>query len=426
MDSASQFDQPLNQLDVISAEHFGAHGYPHAAWRRLRHEAPVFRVEQDGFDPFWAVTKHADIVHVSTRPQQFLNGPRMAMLHNSVRPPGAVNKDPNFKSMLRTLLNMDNPDHRAYRKLVSSWFTPRAINRLEARIEAISSSLLDELQAKATAGECDFVADVAARLPLKVIAEILGVPPADEPMVLKLSNQGVASQDPEFQQQGVSARESSRTALLEIFSYFSGLGEQRRGAPQDDLATVLVNARLNNEPLPELELLSYFGLIAVAGHETTRNAISGGLNALLDNPEQWHALQSDPGRAIGAAEEIIRWTSPVIQFARTAVADTELRGCTVRAGDVLVLFYPSANRDEEVFGDSDRFRIDRDPNPHVAFGIGEHVCLGAHLARLELRILFRQLAQRLAAIEPSGPIQHLASSFVGGIKHLPVRYRFAA
>jgi cytochrome P450 len=413
-------------LDVISAEEYGTHGYPHAAWARLRREDPVARIEQDGFDPFWAVTKQADIIGVSRQPDVFLNGPRMMMMHNSVRPPEAVRKDPHFRPMIRTLLNMDNPDHRAYRRLVSSWFTPRAIARLAPRIEQIATGILDDLAAMGREGTVDFVATVAARLPLRVIAEILGVPRQDEGMVLRLSNQGIGAQDPDFRLEGKSARESSRAAIIELFNYFSGLADERRKTPRDDdLATVLATATLNGEPLPPLELLSYFGLIAVAGHETTRNATSGGLAAFLDHPDQWRALQADPaGRVALAAEEIVRWTSPVIQFVRTARRDAELRGRRIRAGDVLVLFYPSANRDEDVFHDGDQFRIDRDPNPHIAFGFGEHLCLGAHLARLELRVIFRQLAERVESLEAAGPREFLTSSFVGGIKRLPVRYRF--
>jgi cytochrome P450 len=414
----------LSELDVISPEAYGAAGYPHAAWARLRREAPVFLVEQKGFDPFWAITRHADIVSISKQPERFVNAPRMTMMHNSVRPPEAVRKDPGFKSMIRTLLNMDNPDHRTYRKLVSGWFTPRAIQRLERRVEAIVGGILDDLETRQAQGTCDFVAEIAARVPLRVIAEILGVPHEDEGFVLRLSNQGIGAQDPEFQVEGKSVREARRAALIELFAYFSDLAEQRRAQPRDDLATVLANASVNGAPLPQIELLSYFGLIAVAGHETTRNATSGGMAALLDHPDQWRRLRDDPSLVGSAAEEILRWTSPVIQFTRTAIEDTEIRGRQVRSGDVLVVFYPSANRDEEVFDNAHRFRVDRDPNPHIAFGIGEHLCLGAHLARLELREIFRQLAQRLQAIELAGARQFLVSSFVGGIKHLPVRYQF--
>jgi len=416
---------PLAELDVISPERYGAEGYPHAAWARLRREDPVHRVEQEGFDLFWAVTRHADLAWISKQPDRFLNAPRMTMMHNSVRPPEVVRGDPDFKRMLRTLLDMDNPDHRRYRKLTSGWFTPRAIARLEADVEAIADGLLDELAARGREGTCDFVPAVAARLPLRVITRILGVPETDEGLVLRLSNQGIGAQDEEFRVEGHSPREARRAALLEMFAYFRDLAEERRRRPTGDLASVIANARLDGEYLPATELLSYFGLIAVAGHETTRNATTGGLAALIDHPEQWRRLQADPtGLARTAADEIARYTSPVIQFCRTAAEDVELRGRRIRRGDVLVLFYPSANRDEEVFDAPDAFRVDRRPNPHLAFGIGEHFCLGAHLARLELRVMFRRLGARLEAVEAAGPRQYLTSSFVGGIKHLPIRYRF--
>jgi len=415
---------PLTDVDVISPEVFGAGGYPHAAWARLRREDPLHRVELEGFDPFWAVTKHADVKWISKQPGRFANAPRMAMMHDSVRPPEAVRRARGFRSMLRTLLNMDNPDHRRHRKLTSGWFTPRAIARLQPEVEDLCARLLDELRERGREGACDFVTDVAARLPLRVIARILGVPEGDEGTVLRLSNQGLAAQDDEFRVEGMTPHEARRAALLELFSTFSELAEERRRTPTDDLGSVIAHATLDGEPLPPLELLSYFGLIAVAGHETTRNASSGGLAALLDFPDAWRRLREAPGLAQRAADEIVRFTSPVIQFARTATRDTELRGRRIAAGDVLVLFYPSANRDEEVFDAPDAFRIDRDPNPHLGFGVGEHFCLGAHLARLELRVLFRQLAERLEVLEPAGPRSFLASSFVGGIKHLPVRYRF--
>jgi cytochrome P450 len=410
-------------LDLIHPEAYGAAGYPYATWARLRREHPVFRVEQEGFDPFWAVTRHADIVAVSKRPGRFLNAPRMAMMHNAVRPPEAIGRGIEFKSRLRMLLTMDNPEHRAYRNLAKGWFSPNALKGLTARVEAIARGVLDDLMERAREGECDFVSEVAARVPLKVIAEILGVPERDEALVLKLSNQGIGAQDPEFQVAGKTARETRREAMGELLSYFSALAEERRREPRNDLATLLANARLEGEQLPLLQLLAYFGLIAVAGHETTRNAISGGLAALMAQPEAWRRLKQDPGVLRSGADEIARFTSPVIQFARSVAEDTELGGERLRRGDTLVLFYPSANRDEDVFEAPETLRLERRPNPHLAFGIGEHFCLGANLAKLELRVVFRQLAERFEHVEPTGPPATLASSFVGGIKHLPIRYR---
>jgi cytochrome P450 len=412
-----------DSLDVIHPATYASGGYPHAAWARLRREDPVHRVEQEGFDPFWAITRHADLVAVSKRPDLFVNGPRMAMMHDSIRPPPEVRNDPKRRALLRMLLNMDNPDHRTYRNLAKGWFSPNSLRRVAGRIEDIARTILDELMERGSEGECDFVTEVAAKLPLKVIAEILGVPEQDEGLVLKLSNQGIGAQDPEFQVQGKTPLEARRAALLELFGYFSALAEDRRRMPRGDLATVLANARIDGEFLPMTELLSYFGLIAVAGHETTRNATSGGMAALLSHPAEWHRLRDDPGRVKTGADEIARFTSPVIQFARTASEDTEVAGKPIRRGDTLVLFYPSANRDDAVFDAPDALRLDRRPNPHLAFGIGEHFCLGANLAKLELRVIFRQLAKRLDRVEAAGPPEFLASSFVGGIKHLPIRYR---
>ncbi len=414
---------PTDASDVIHPGCYGASGYPHAVWRRLRREAPVHRVESEGFDPFWAITRHADIVAVSKRPDIFLNAPRMAMMHNAVRPPEALRRGVEFKSRLRMLLTMDNPEHRAYRNLAKGWFSPNALRRLAVRVEAIARRVLDDLMERAREGECDFVTDVAARMPLRVIAEILGVPERDEALVLKLSNQGIGAQDPEFQIEGKTARETRREAMTELLQYFSALAEERRREPRDDLASVLANARLEGEYLPMLQLLAYFGLIAVAGHETTRNAISGGLAALMAQPEAWRRLRADPRVLRTGADEIARFTSPVIQFARTVLRDTEVGGRRVCRGDTLVLFYPSANRDEAVFDAPDQLRLDRRPNPHLAFGIGEHFCLGANLAKLELRVMFRQLAERFDPLEPAGAPAYLASSFVGGLKHLPIRYR---
>jgi cytochrome P450 len=417
-------DLTLQQIDIMSAERYGAHGYPHEEWALLRREAPVFRYERPGFDPFWAITRHEDIVRISKQPDRFLNRPRMAMFHNDLRPQGNEGASAAGPARrFRSLLNMDPPEHRGYRKLAFGWFTPGSLRKLQPRIEEISRRILDDITRDGERAECDFVTEVAARLPLKVIAEILGVPERDERLVFELSNQGVGSQDPEFRQEGRSARETRRDALRSLFSYFANLAAERRSKPTGDLASVLANARLNGQLLPDAELLSYFGLIAVAGHETTRNATSGGLWALLERPDQLKELKDDPSLLDSAIEEIIRWASPVIQFARTAVYDVALRGEKIRAGDTLVLFYPSANRDEEAFEAPSEFRVDRSPNPHLAFGIGEHFCLGANLARMELRILFRQLVERIEHIEATGPPEHLHSSFVGGIKHLPIRYQ---
>jgi cytochrome P450 len=403
---------------IIDPSHYQQHGYPWETFRRLRREDPVHRCEPAGVEPFWAITRHADVCEISrqpglfssaTRPVIFLEGTGMAA------PGSAV-------SQVKVLVNLDPPEHREYRHLASPWFKPSTIRRMEERVSTVCRDLFDAL-ARDTRGECDFVAAVAAPAPLRMIAEMLGVPEADEPILLRLTNELFGAQDPEFQREGADAQQTFMAMAAEIFGYFARLFEEKKRAPGHDLLSVMAEGRLRGEPVTALDAVSYCFIIATAGHETTRNAIGGGLLALLEHPGEWKRLRESPALLDTAVDEILRWTSPVIHFARTATADTELRGRRIAKGDTVALFYPSANRDEEVFVDADAFRVDRAPNPHLAFGIGEHFCLGTPLARLELRILFAQLLERLEHAELAGPPERLRGSLVGGIKHLPIRYR---
>jgi cytochrome P450 len=401
-------------LDVASPEHYERHGYPHPEWTWLRRHAPVFRYERPNVDPFWAITKHADIIELGKQPDLFLNGPRLAVFTNDLPPP------PEGES--RHLLNMDPPDHARYRRVTSGWFTPRAITAMDGKVARVTREVLDDAAAKTTG---DFVQDVSARITIAVIAEMLGVPRPDWQLLFRWTNEIIAPQDPEFQH-GATAQETLDKARLDLFAYFHELSERRRREPSDDIVSVVANGRVKGAPLPVVELLSYYLLLVVAGNETTRNAMTGGMLALLANPAEWAKLRADAGLLDSAVEEIVRWTTPVIQFARTATRDYVLRGTTIRAGESVCLFYPSGNRDEDVFPDPFAFRIERDPNPHIAFGMGEHVCLGAHLARLELRHAFAQLRARLEECEPAGPVERVRSSFVGGIKRAPMRWRIAS
>jgi len=267
---------------------------------------------------------------------------------------------------------------------------------------------------------------VSGPLPLAVLCDLLGVPREDWEMLFRWTNQTVGSGDPEYQAEGDGGRETANAARMQLFSYFGRMAEARRKSPRDDITSVLVNARLDDgSSMPPFELLSYYFLLVIAGNETTRNAMSGGLLALIEHPAELAKLRANPELIESAVEEIVRWTTPVIQFCRTATRDIEIRGQKIRAGQALCLFYPSANRDEEVFDAPFAFRVDRRPNPHVAFGIGEHFCLGANLARLELRVVFRELARRLVGAELTAPVERLRSSFLGGVKHMRVRYRLA-
>jgi cholest-4-en-3-one 26-monooxygenase len=406
----------LDAVDIVNPDLYVQRGYPHAEWALLRREAPIYYYQRPNVDPFWAVTRHADIVNISRQPSLFKSIQRLFVAVNE------PNSPPPDEAILRQLLNMNPPEHGAYRGVVNRRFTPRTVQQLTAGIERITTEVLDDIVGR---GECDFVTEVSAKLPLAVIAEMFGIPRADWPLMFRLSNEMIGPSDPEYAGES-TITETVERARMEFFQYFNGLVEDRRKNPRDDLSSALANGQVNGEQLPIFELLSYFALLIIAGNETTRNATTGGLYAFIDNPDQWARLKRDPALVPKAVEEIVRWTSPVIQFTRKATEDTDLAGQKIREGDEVALFYPSANRDESVFAAPNKFDIGRYPNQHIAFGIGEHFCLGANLARLELQVMFRQLAERVDAVELTGPIQRMRSSFVGGIKHMPVRIKVRA
>lgn len=410
----------LDQLDIISNDSYAQNGYPHDAWARLRRESPVHWFDHPGAQPpYWAITKHADIVEISRKPELFRIKPRIAVL------PDLPPVEPGSEPPARHLLNMDPPDHGVFRKVVSAQFTPRAIRAHSERIETIAQDVLD---AAAGTGvqDGDFVERISAPFPLFVLAELLGVPRGDWVQLFQWTNETIGSADPEYQKEGERPEDTAERSRLALFGYFAKMVEARRSAPRDDLVSLILASRPKGEPIPPLELLSYYYLLVVAGNETTRNALSGGILALAEHPEQWAKLRAHPELIEAAVEEIVRWTSPVIQFTRTATQDYEIRGVTVKARQSVCMFYPSANRDEDVFEDPYAFRVDRTPNPHLAFGVGEHFCLGANLARLELRVMLRALLDRMVSIEVTGACDRLRSSFVGGIKRLPVRYELRA
>jgi cytochrome P450 len=407
---------------VIDPSHYQRHGYPYETFRRLRAEDPVHRCAPAGVEPFWAITKHADICEISRQPGRFSSATRPAIFLEGT---GMMAPDSPARSV-RVLVTMDPPEHREYRHLASPWFKPSTIRRMEERVSEVCAALLDTLASAGPEGECDFVAAVAAPAPLRMIAEMLGVPEADEPVLLRLTNELFGAQDPEFQREGANAQQTFMAMATEIFAYFAQRFEAVKREPGHDLLSVMAQGRIGGEPVTTLDAVSFCFIIATAGHETTRNAISGGLLALLENPGEWKRLREDRRLLDTAVEEILRWTSPVIHFARTATADTVLRGQRIAGGETVAMFYPSANRDEDVFPDADAFHVDRTPNPHLAFGIGEHFCLGTQLARLELRILFAQLLERLEHAELAGAPERLRASLVGGMKHLPIRYRLRA
>jgi cholest-4-en-3-one 26-monooxygenase len=406
----------LESLELIDPDEYARNGYPYAAWRRLRTEAPVwFSAHTD--PPFWALTRHAEIVAVSRDPQRFRSWPRFQLV------PGPPEEHDGLD--MTTLISMDPPRHRQHRGLASPRFTPRALAALYPEVERIAGEILDD-QAKRGPDECDFVEAFAAPLPIAVIAWLLDVPRADWPRLYDWTNRMVGANDPQFRDAAANAEQTRRKAIAEIYGYFGQLMHERRRNPGTDLVSQLACAELGGRPLPDADVLAYCLILVVAGNETTRNAISGGLQALLENPEQWQRLRQEPRLLDRAVEEILRWTTPVIQMARTAAEGVELAGQRIRAGELVVMFYASANRDEAVFDSPDRFDVGRASNRHLTFGIGEHVCMGAHLARLELRAAFSQLARRLRHAELAGTPERLRSSMVGGIKRLPLRWRLGS
>ncbi len=409
----------IDGLGLIDPRRYGDTGYPHELWTQLRREDPVAFFEPEGYVGFWAITKHADIIEVSKQPDKFLSAPRLTIISKK------LDEQQRQGPMPRTLVNMDPPEHLEYRKLASPWFTPRNLRILEDRMKDSARNLVDEIMHDGGEQECDFVTEVAAKHPLRLIAHLFGLPEEDEPFILKATNEIFGSEDPEFQRDP-DREVASRLLAGEISAYFIKTVQDRRANPREDLASLLANSEVGGEEIGAMELLSYYLIVLTAGHETTRNAITGGLLALIEHPEQLAKLRADPSLAETAADEMIRWSTPVNHFVRTANCDYELRGKTIRNGDSLCLFYASANRDEEVFEDPFEFRIDRDPNPHLAFGIGEHFCLGASLARMEIRVLLEELIPRLDRVELAATPQRLVSSFVGGVKHLPIRYEIHA
>jgi len=395
-------------LDVISPEKYQREGYPHAEWTWLRANDPVRFIENDYCDPFWAVTKHADIVSIGKNPREWLIEPRIAVF----------TRDEPEEPTTRHLLTMDPPEHGRYRNLTSKWFTPRTVKVWEPKVQAVTRDVLDKAREK---GEIDFVADVSAPITIAVIALMLGIPEEDWHLLFRWTNEIIAPEDPEFQH-GRTTIETQEEARVELFTYFKELAEKRRKKPTGDILSVVVQGRIDDKSLDDYELLSYYFLLVVAGNETTRNSMTGGIQSFLAAPGEWKKLIDDPALVEGAIEETVRWTTPVNQFCRTATHDMELRGKQIREGESVCLFYASGNRDEEIFEDPFAFRIDRKPNDHIGFGRGEHVCLGAHLARLEIRTMYQQLRERLVSMERTGPVERARSSFIGGIKRAPMRW----
>ena len=401
-EAANVFADPLAYTDEAGLD---------AALTHLRADAPVSWVQAPDYRPFWAITKHADIMEIERASTVFTNSPRPVLITAQADELHAV-------AGVRTLIHMDDPQHRVVRAIGADWFRPRAMRALKTRVDELARIYVDRMLAAGT--ECDFVQEVAVNYPLYVILSLLGLPESDFPRLLRLTQELFGSDDDEFKRGTTSEDQSA--ALLDMFRYFTDLTAARRERPTEDMASAIANARLDGEPLSDVDTVSYYAIIATAGHDTTSATISGGLLALLEHPDQRERLRADPSLMPLATEEMIRWVTPVKAFMRTAAEDATVRGVPIAAGESLLLSYVSGNRDEDVFPAPFRFDVGRDPNKHVAFGYGVHFCLGAALARMEVHSFFTELLPRLRSVELTGSPQYVATTFVGGLKHLPIRY----
>ena len=407
----------LAEIDLLDRDRF-TEGIPHDWFTWLRANHPVYKHAEPDGPGFWVITKHADIIQCNRDAGTFSSAQArggVVGLEEQGMPQTEAEEAGG-----RMMLMMDPPDHTRYRKLVNRGFTPRMIGQLEPHIRELTNTILDEALAK---DDCDFVVDIAAELPLEVIAELIGVPSEDRHKIFEWSNRMIGSEDPEY----MVKDEEVFQAQVEMFMYAQMLADKRRANPQDDIITALLSAEVDGDSLSDMDFNLFFLLLSVAGNETTRNAIAHGMNAFLENPDQWDLFASDiDGHSAGMTEEVLRWATPVMYFRRNATREFELRGETIKDGDKIALYYISGNRDEEVFDDPFKFDVERDPNPHIAFGGGgPHFCLGAQLARMEIHVLFEEMARRVTRVDGLGQPDRLRSNFIGGIKHLPVRFHAA-
>ncbi len=398
----------LAHIDLSDPDNFND-GVPHDWFRELRSEDPVYWHGPTEFDEtgFWCVTRYEDLKHVSSHPGEFSSwraGTNMFTL------------DDESLEMTRTLMiNMDPPQHGKFRRIVSRGFTPRSIEQLTPRVHELAAAIIDDVAGR---GEAEFVTDIAARLPMEVICEVMGVPEELRSTVFNLSNRLIGFDDPEYQ----TSFEDAGLASAEMYAVAEEVGALKRRCPADDLSTKILHGEVDGENLSQQEYDSFFLLLALAGNETTRNLTSNAMLLFIEHPDQRRILVEDPGLMARGVEECLRYNPAVIHFRRTATENIKLGGKTFAEGDKVIVWYPSANRDEEVFDRGDRFDVTRDAGDHLTFGVGEHFCLGASLARLQLTAIFTQILGRIPDMELAGEVRRLRSNFIDGIKEMPVRF----
>ncbi len=396
----------------------------HRAFAQMRRDMPLGLVETPGFDPFWLVTKHVDIMEIGRKPLIFANNEhRCALISQAAEREFLKTKD--TAPFLRVLISMDPPEHSAYRRLTFKNFTPNGVRGLEDSIRALAVESIDEMAAHG--GTCDFATDVALRYPLRVILSLMGLPREDEAMMLRLTQEIFSPQDPELSKSGSNTDESEASsydlgALDEFKQFFSDLIKARRAKPTDDIASLIANSTIDGALLSDWDVTSQYIAILTAGHDTTSSSTAGGVAALAQAPEQFALVKNDRSLIPSLVEECVRWTSPLLSFMRTATKDYTIRDQVIRKGDWLMLSYPSGNRDEDVFDEPFAFRANRSPNPQIGFGYGPHICLGQHLGRLEMRIFFEEFFRRVKSVELTGPVERSRAINVSAVKRMPIKF----
>ena len=390
----------------------------HDIFTFMRREDPVSWVEPDQFRPFWAITKHEDIIEIEKQNELFINDPRTTLM--DIPTEDAIKEFTGGSHLLvRSLVHMDNPDHQLYRSLTQKWFAPPNLESLKKDIRNIAKEYVNKMVDHGN--ECDFAKDVAIFYPLRVIMSILGVPKEDEPRMLRLTQELFGGRDEDMIRDESETSSESNT-ITDFFEYFNALTEDRRKNPTNDVSSVIANAQINNEQLGHLEAMSYYVIIATAGHDTTSSSTAGGILALIENPDQLLKLKNNPSLMTSAVEETIRWVTPVKNFFRTATQNYYLKDREIKKDDSILLCYPSGNRDEEIFDDPFKFKVDRSPNRHLAFGHGAHLCLGKYLAKIEMEIFYEELFKKIDNIQLNGEPEWVKASFVSGLKSLPIKY----
>jgi cytochrome P450 len=400
----------------------------HDAYKWLRANRPLGVAQPEGYDPFWVVTRHADILDISRQNALFHSGDKATTIVSAEGDARIRKMTGGSPHLVRSLVQMDAPDHPKYRVLTQAWFLPQNIRKLEDRIRAIARASVARMTA--TDGSCDFVSEVALHYPLHVIMEILGVPEEDEPRMLRLTQELFGAADPDLGREDRPSEDpmdmgAIQAVLADFYQYFAKLSADRREHPREDLATLIATSQIDGRPISEFEAMSYYVIVATAGHDTTSSTTAGAMEALCENPDQLAWLKEDLSRVPGLIDEAIRWTTPVKTFMRSATEDAEVAGQPIAKDDWLMLCYASGNRDEAVFDEPDRFRADRSPNKQLAFGYGAHLCLGQHLAKLEMRILYEELLPKLKSVELAGTPRMSQAVFVNGLKALPIRFQAA-